>query len=232
MQCSGPGACGAVRLLLVEDDPMIGAAAQRGLQRAGHAVDLAANARDAELAIANGVYDAVVLDLGLPDRSGKEVLRGLRERGNEVPVLIATARDAVADRIAGLDAGADDYIVKPFELDELIARLRAVLRRHVGRGSPLVEHGPLTLDPATRTLRLNARPVDLSAREFAVLEALMRRPGTVVSRAALEEAVYGWDEEVGSNAIEVHLHNLRRKLGADLIRNVRGVGWRIAVGED
>lgn len=211
---------------------MIGAAAEKGLARAGYAVDRARTAREADLAIGNGVYDAVVLDLGLPDRSGMEVLRAVRARRDPVPVLIATARDAVADRIAGLDAGADDYVVKPFDLDELIARLRAVLRRHAGRGSPVVEHGPLALDPAARTLKLRGAPIELSSREFAVLEALMRKAGAVVSRAALEEAVYGWDEEVGSNAIEVHLHNLRRKLGVDVIRNVRGVGWRIAADGD
>ena len=204
---------------------MIGKAVEQGLARAGFTVDWARDGRASELAIANGVYGAVVLDLGLPGKDGLEVLATARARRNHVPVLIATARDAVADRIAGLNAGADDYVVKPFDLDELIARIRALLRRHAGSGAPRLECGPLVLDPVARTVALRGVPVELSAREFAVLEALMQRPGAVLSRSALEEAVYGWNEEVGSNAVEVHLHHLRRKLGAELIRTVHGVGY-------
>jgi two-component system response regulator QseB len=158
------------------------------------------------------------------------ILAGLRSKGNSLPVLITTARDTVPDRIAGLEAGADDYVLKPFDLDELVARVRALLRRHAGSGVPLLQCGALTLDPARRSVTLEGTPVDLSSREFAVLEALMQRPGTVLSREKLEESVYGWGQEVASNAIEVHLHHLRRKLGTGVIRNVRGVGYRIAAG--
>ncbi len=217
-----------MRLLLVEDDAMIGKAVRQGLVAAGFAVDWATDGREAELALANGVYDLVVLDLGLPRKDGMALLAGLRAAGQRVPVLIASARDAVPDRIAGLEAGADDYVLKPFDLDELIARVRALLRRHAGSGSALLSCGPLVLDPARRTVALDGADVALSAREFAVLEALMQRPGAVLSREALEEKVYGWGEEVGSNAIEVHLHHLRRKLGSQRIRNVRGVGYRVS----
>ncbi|MDE2081754.1 MAG: response regulator [Burkholderiales bacterium] len=217
-----------MRILLVEDDAMIGKAVRQGLVAAGFAVDWASDGREAELALANGVYDLVVLDLGLPRKDGMALLATLRGAGNPVPVLIASARDAVRDRIAGLEAGADDYVLKPFDLDELIARVRALLRRHAGSGSALLACGTLVLDPARRTATLDGADVALSAREFAVLEALMQRPGAVLSREALEEKVYGWGEEVGSNAIEVHLHHLRRKLGGNRIRNVRGVGYRVS----
>jgi two-component system response regulator QseB len=216
-----------VRLLLVEDDMMIGKAARQGLVRAGFTVDWVYDGRAAESSMAWGVYHAVVLDLGLPHKDGLDVLKTVRASGNHVPVLIATARDAVAERIAGLNAGADDYLVKPFDLDELTARLRALIRRHAGSGRPELVHGELTLDPTTKTVHLRGQRVPLSAREFSVLEALMRRPAVVLSREALEEAVYGWDQELGSNAIEVHLHHLRKKLGPDVIHNVRGVGYRM-----
>ena len=216
-----------MRILLVEDDAMIGKAVRQGLVHAGFAVDWATDGREAELSLANGVYDLAVLDLGLPRKDGMAVLAMLRERGNQMPVLIASARDTVRDRIAGLEAGADDYVLKPFDLDELIARVRALLRRHAGSGTPLLRAGALVLDPARRCVSLAGVPVELSPREFAVLEALMQRPGAVLSRERLEDSVYGWGEEVGSNAIEVHLHHLRRKLGADVIKNVRGVGYRI-----
>ena len=219
-----------MRVLVVEDDPMIGPAVLSGLRDGGYAADWARDGVEAELAVATGGYQAALLDLGLPRRSGFDVLRALRRKGNDLPVLIITARDAVADRVAGLDSGADDYLVKPFSLEELLARLRAVIRRRVGRASPEIRYGALVLDPVKRTVKLGERPVELSAREFSVLEALMQDPGTVVSRAQLEEAVYGWGEEVESNCVEVHLHNLRRKLGAELIRNVRGVGYRISKG--
>jgi two-component system response regulator QseB len=169
----------------------------------------------------------MLLDLGLPRKDGVAVLQGLRRAGKTLPVLIMTARDAVRDRVAGLDAGADDYLVKPFDLDELAARVRALLRRRGGRADPLLRHGELTFDPATKEARVAGAPVSLSARELAVLEALLDRPGAVLSRAQLEERIYGWDDAVESNAVEVHIHALRRKLGADFIVNVRGVGYRL-----
>ena len=217
-----------MRLLLVEDDAMIGKAVAQGLTRAGFCVDWVADGRAAELSISNAVYQAVILDLGLPCKDGLRVLTDARNKGNPVPVLIATARDAVADRVAGLNAGADDYLIKPYDLEEMIARLRALIRRHAGSASPLLECGGLRVDPVARKVTLDGQPVDVSAREFSVLEALMQKPGAVLSRESLEDAVYGWSSEVGSNAVEVHLHNLRKKLGADRIRNVRGVGYRIA----
>ena len=195
---------------------------------AGFAVDWVSDGRAAELALDNDVYDLAVLDLGLPLKDGMTLLAALRSRGQQLPVLIASARDTVADRIAGLQAGADDYLLKPFDLDELVARVRALLRRTAGIGSPTLKSGTLELDPARRTVLQAGVAVELSAKEFEVLEALMQRPGTVLSRAQLEESVYGWGEEVGSNAIEVHLHHLRKKLGAATIRNVRGVGYRVA----
>jgi two-component system response regulator QseB len=178
--------------------------------------------------LANGVYELALLDLGLPRRDGLDILRAVRRSGHKLPVVIITARDSVADRVTGLDNGADDYLVKPFDLDELLARARAVIRRHEGRSSPQMTCGALTVDPVKRQVTFRGAAVDLSAREFAVLEALMKEPGAVVSREKLEDAVYGWGEEVGSNSIEVHLHHLRRKLTPELIRNVRGVGYRIA----
>jgi two-component system, OmpR family, response regulator QseB len=216
-----------MRLLLVEDDPMIGRAMGQGLRHAGLTVDWVTDGHAAELALANGVYDLAVLDLGLPGKDGMELLRELRARRDLLPVLIVTARDAVADRIDGLNAGADDYVLKPFDLDELVARVRALLRRHAGSGTPLLECGSLTLDTVRREVRRDGEEIQLSAREFALLEALMQRPGAVLSRAQLEDAVYGWGEEVGSNAVEVHLHNLRRKLGPESIRNVRGAGYKV-----
>ena len=216
-----------MRLLLVEDDPMIGRAVRQGLGDAGFAVDWVMDGNAAERALANGVYELALLDLGLPGQDGMALLKRLRHSGNAVPVLIVTARDAVADRIAGLNAGADDYVLKPFDFDELIARVRALLRRHAGGGSPLLECGTLVLDPVRKEVRLKGDLVHLSAREFALLEVLLQRPGAVLSREQLEDSVYGWTEEIGSNAIEVHLHNLRRKLGAETIRNVRGVGYKV-----
>ena len=223
-----------MRLLLVEDDAMIGASVRAGLRQDGFAIDWVTDGEAAEHAFAVGAatYDLVLLDLGLPKKGGLDVLRSLRARGHDVPVLIMTARDAVVDRVAGLDAGADDYLVKPFDLDELAARVRALHRRRGGRAEALLRHGwgddTITLDPARREVRHNDQPVALSTREFAVLEALLQRPGAVLSRAQLEEKVYGWDEEPGSNTIEVYVHGLRKKLGAGLIRNVRGVGYAIA----
>jgi len=219
-----------MRLLLAEDDAMIGESIRRGLRQDGFAVDWVRDGRAAEVALAENVHDLVLLDLGLPRKEGLDVLRAMRRRGDARPVLIVTARDAVADRVAGLDAGADDYVLKPFELTELAARIRALLRRRSGRAAPALTAGDITLDPATHEVRVRENPVALSAREFALLEALLVRPGAVLSRAQLEEKLYGWNEEVGSNAVEVHLHALRRKLPPDTIRNVRGVGWTIARG--
>jgi two-component system response regulator QseB len=216
-----------MRLLLVEDDPMIGASIRNGLRQEGYTVDWVRDGASAEQAAANGVYELILLDLGLPRRDGLEVLATLRRRHNAVPVLVITARDAVSDRIKGLDAGADDYLVKPFDLDELAARIRALLRRQGGRAMPVIEHGPLTLDPATHEVRLHGEPVNLSGREFALLHALIAQPGVPLSRAQLEERIYGWDEEVESNAIEVHIHSLRKKVGPEWVRNVRGVGYLV-----
>ncbi len=216
-----------MRLLLVEDDPMIGESVLAGLRQEGFAVDWVRDGQAAELAIENDVYDLVVLDLGLPRKDGLEVLSAMRAKGNTVPVLILTARDAVPDRIRGLDRGADDYVAKPFDLDELAARVRALLRRRAGRAEPVITHGDLVINPATREASLAGRPLTLSAREFALLEALLDRPGAVLSRAQLEERIYGWGEEVESNTVEVYVHSLRKKLGTGFIRNVRGVGYTI-----
>ncbi len=216
-----------MRLLLAEDDPMIGEAVRDGLHRQGFAVDWVQDGAAADLALLTGTYDLCLLDLGLPRKEGLQILKGLRRKGAALPVVIMTARDAITDRVEGLDAGADDYVVKPFELSELAARVRAVLRRKGGRAAPVITHLDVTLDPSTHEVRREGQPVPLSAREFAVLHALMEHPGRILSRAQLEERLYGWDEEVGSNVVEVHIHSLRRKLGADFIRNVRGVGYRV-----
>lgn len=216
-----------MRVLVAEDDPMIGRAVESGLRASGYATDWVCDGVEAGLALSGGGYDAALLDLGLPRRDGLEILKALRREHRDLPVLIITARDAVQDRIAGLDSGADDYLVKPFSLDELLARMRAVIRRRAGRASPEIRYGALLVDPVRRTVSFREKSVDLSAREFALLEALLQEPGAVVSRARLEEAVYGWGEEVESNSVEVHLHNLRRKLAPELIRNLRGVGYRV-----
>jgi two-component system, OmpR family, response regulator QseB len=216
-----------MRVLVIEDDPMIGRAVVAGLQDAGYTVDWVREGTAAELALTHRVYDLALLDLGLPQRDGLEILKDLRRSGNTLPIVIITARDAIADRVAGLDHGADDYLVKPFDLDELLARARAVIRRKDGRPTPEMACGALVVDPVKRQVTFRGAPVELSQREFAVLAALMKEPGAVVSRDKLEDAVYGWGEEIGSNSIEVHLHHLRRKLLPELIRNVRGVGYRI-----
>lgn len=217
-----------MRLLLVEDDEMVGKSLQLCLVQAGFTVDWVRDGRQAELALGHGIHDLTILDLGLPKVDGMRLLEKLRSSGNGMPVLIASARDTVRDKVAGLEAGADDYILKPFALDELIARVRALLRRHAGSGTPLLRCGALMLDPAKRVVTLNDQPIELSAREFGLLEALMLRPGAVISKEKLEESVYGWGEEIASNAIEVHVHNLRRKLGPERIRNLRGVGYRVS----
>jgi two-component system OmpR family response regulator/two-component system response regulator QseB len=216
-----------MKILLVEDDRLLGDGIRAGLQQAGFAVDWAQDGRAGELALAGEAYDAVVLDLGLPRLSGMEVLARARAAHNAVPVLILTARDTVPDRIAGLDAGADDYLVKPFDLGELQARLRALIRRGRSQAEPVLEHGALRLDPAARSVSWDGQPVELSAREYAVLHALLLNAGRVLSKAQLEEKLYGWGEEIESNAVEVFVHHLRRKLSAELIRTVRGVGYMI-----
>jgi two-component system response regulator QseB len=216
-----------MRLLLAEDDAMIGEAVRAGLRKQGFTVDWVSDGVAAQQALAAEPYEACVLDLGLPRKTGIDVLRELRERGSTLPVLVLTARDAVTDRVAGLDAGADDYLVKPFDLAELVARLRAITRRQAGRASVVLEHRGVTLDAASHEVRRHGQLVSLSPREFALLQALLEHPGRVLSRAQLEERLYGWGEEVESNVVEVHVHTLRRKLGADFIRTVRGVGYRV-----
>ena len=214
-----------MRVLLVEDDPMIGKSVQKGLRQDGYRVDWVRDGQAAELALATTRYELLLLDLGLPGKSGLDVLARLRRADDGIPVLIITARDAVADRIKGLDCGADDYLVKPFDLDELSARMRALRRRRAGRASPVIEHGDLRMNPATHELTLNGSPVALSAREFALLQALLEQAGAPLSRAKLEERLYGWGEEIESNAVEVYIHSLRRKLGSERIKNIRGVGY-------
>ncbi|AMO78819.1 Transcriptional regulatory protein QseB [Pseudomonas citronellolis] len=216
-----------MRILLAEDDPLLGDGIRAGLGLEGDTVDWVTDGVAADQALATDEFDLLVLDLGLPRRDGMEVLRGLRKRGDMTPVLILTARDKVADRVAGLDAGADDYLSKPFDLDELLARVRALTRRHTGRAQPLLEHGQLRLDPATHQVSLGGEPVELAPREYALLRLLLEQRGKVLSRTRLVEALYGWDGELESNAIEVHVHHLRRKLGNELIRTVRGIGYGI-----
>ncbi len=224
-----------MRLLLVEDDRMIGESLRGALRLEGHAVDWVRDGASAQGTLVSERFDLVLLDLGLPMSAapgaetqpggGLDVLRALRARQDATPVIVLTARDGPGDKVAGLDAGADDYLVKPFELDELGARIRAVMRRHSGRAEPALAFGGVTLDPATRQVTQGGAPVLLSAREFAVLEALMQRPGALLSRAQLEDRLYGWGEEIESNAVSVYIHQLRRKLGPQFIQNVRGVGY-------
>jgi two-component system, OmpR family, response regulator QseB len=217
-----------MRILLVEDDPMIGAAVERGLGAEGLAVDWVRDGVAADSALTSHAFDLVLLDLGLPRQDGLTVLQKLRARHDDTPVLILSARDAVANRVAGLNAGADDYLVKPFDLDELIARVHALTRRRAGRASPDIEVGGLRLNPQTHAVSLNGETLALSAREFALLHALIERPGVVLSVPQLQEKIYGWNDEVGSNTVEVYIHSLRKKLGSDFIRNVRGVGYLVA----
>ena len=217
-----------MRLLLVEDDPMIGESVRRGLRQDGFTVDWVQDGAAAEVALRDGVYELLLLDLGLPKKQGLEILSDLRNRGKHIPTLILTARDTVADRVKGLDSGADDYLVKPFDLDELAARIRALLRRNAGRVAPHIEYGDIVLDPASHQAFVKGAEIVLSRREFALLEALLHRAGAVLSRSQLEEKLYGWEDEVQSNTVEVHIHSLRKKLSADLIRNVRGVGYMVA----
>ena len=217
-----------MRLLLVEDDTMIGEAVATGLKRDGFAVDWVRDGKAADHALQIETFDLLLLDLGLPQMGGLDVLKALRSRGQALPVLILTARDAVTDKVQGLDAGADDYVVKPFDLTELSARIRALLRRPSGRAEPVIEHLGVSLNPVTHQVLRDGKEVTLSAREFALLEALLDRPGAILSRPQLEQRMYGWGDEVESNAVEVHIYSLRKKLGTDFIRNVRGVGYRVA----
>jgi DNA-binding response OmpR family regulator len=221
-----------VRILLVEDDRLLGDAVQAGLRQTGFAAEWVRDGPAAEAALATEEFAAVVLDLGLPGRSGLEVLANLRARGNRTPVLILTARDAVQDRIRGLDAGADDYAVKPFDLGELAARLRALIRRGAGQAAPRITVADMALDPAARVLALGGRTVELSVREFALLHALMLNAGRVLSRSQLEQHLYEWGQEVESNTVEVFIHHLRRKIGAERIKTLRGVGYLIPLGPD
>ena len=206
---------------------MIAQALSAGLQESGYTTDWVRDGAAAELALSHGNYDLALLDLGLPRKDGLEVLKTLRRARVDVPVLVISARESLPERILGLDSGADDYLTKPFDLDEVLARMRAVLRRHAGRGSPEIVYGAVTLNPVSRTVQFRGAEVTLSAREFALLEALMKHPGALVPRERLVDALYGWDDEVESNVLEVHLHHLRRKLCPELILNVRGVGYRL-----
>jgi two-component system OmpR family response regulator/two-component system response regulator QseB len=217
-----------MRILLAEDDPQLGDGLTVGLRQDGYAVDWVKDGIAADLALKSESFDLLVLDLGLPRLSGMEVLARLRGRGQALPVLILTARDATGDKIAGLDGGADDYVVKPIDLDELAARVRALARRTAGRAAPLLQHGDLVLDPAARQVMLGGTPVELSVREFSLLQTLMENRGRAMTRAQLEGSLYGWRDEPDSNALEVHIHHLRKKLGAERIRTLRGVGYMMA----
>lgn len=222
-----------MRILLVEDDQMIAEAISLGLKNARYAVDWVNNGRTAETALNSQQYDLVLLDLGLPGQDGLTVLRHLRQNKNNTPVLIVTARDDLESRLSGLDGGADDYIIKPFDLSELLARIRAVLRRQSGQSTPQLTNGSMTLDPSNYqvTLLKNTHPISLSNKEFAILQALMTRPGIIHSRADLEDKLYAWGDEVESNAIDFLIHGLRKKIGKEHIKNVRGVGWLVAKQE-
>ena len=216
-----------MKLLLVEDDALLGEGVRAGLKQAGFAVDWVQDGLAAKVALDSEEYDLLVLDLGLPKLSGMDLLKSVRAKRASLPVLILTARDTVADRVAGLNAGADDYLLKPFDLDELIARLNALLRRSAGQVELTLQHGAIELTPASHQVRLAGQAVSMSAREFALLHTLLLHTGRVHSREQLEQTLYGWGEEVESNAIEVHVHHLRKKLGSDLIRTLRGVGYVI-----
>lgn len=216
-----------MRVLLVEDDAILGGGIKSGLSQVGFGVDWAQTCDQGRLALATGNYEALVLDLNLPDESGLNLLRELRASNHPLPVLILTARDTLQDKLAGFSRGADDYLVKPFELDELIARLRALLRRSHGRAGTKIRYGHIEVDPEARTVSQNGLPVDLPHREFTLLEDLIENQGRVLTRTQLEQSLYGWNTEVESNAIEVHVHHLRKKLGSDLIKTVRGVGYMI-----
>lgn len=216
-----------MRILLIEDDPMIGKGLRQALQDAAMSVDWVRDGHAGSEALAVGEYALVLLDLGLPGMSGIDILRGSRKAGNKTPVLVITARDELEDRVSGLDLGADDYLVKPFDLRELLARVRAVIRRHSGQADSIIRNGDIELDTASHALSYRGSTQLLSAREFAVMRALLERPGTILSRGQLEEKIYGWGEEVESNAVDVLIHYIRRKFDKDIINNVRGAGWSV-----
>lgn len=217
-----------MRILLVEDDDLLGDGVEAGLKQAGYTVDWVRDGKAGELAMTSESYDAAILDINLPRQSGLDILNKRRGAGDDTPVLLLTARDTINDRVSGLDCGADDYLVKPFALAELCARLRALTRRHAGRSTPAIAHGSLQLDPAAREVRVDGNIIALSPREFTLLELLLTHRGQVLSKAQLESALYGWGEEVESNSVEVHIHHLRKKLGTELIRTMRGVGYMIS----
>ncbi|WP_299540934.1 response regulator transcription factor [uncultured Herbaspirillum sp.] len=220
-----------MRVLLVEDDAMIGEAIQAALKDASYAVDWVKDGQIAVTTITSQHYDIALLDLGLPGKDGLDVLRSIRAKNIPIPLLIITARDGLDDRLQGLDGGADDYVLKPFQIAELLARMRAVLRRKGGMASPLLTNGLVSLDPVSKEASLpEGGATQLSNREFALLHALLIRPGAILSRSELEDRIYGWNEEVESNAVEYLIHALRRKLGSDIIKNVRGVGWMVSKG--
>ncbi|NUU02366.1 response regulator [Herbaspirillum robiniae] len=217
-----------MRVLLVEDDRMISAATEQALRDAAYAVDCVSDGGSAQLSVNTQQYDVILLDLGLPRLDGFHVLRHLRDNKINTPVLIITARDGLEDRIRGLDAGADDYVIKPFEMDELLARMRAVIRRHGGSSSPLLTNGAIQLDLASREISFEGATQRLSAREFSLMQSLMLRPGAILSRQDLEDRIYGWNEEVESNAVEYLIHSIRKKFGNQIIKNVRGLGWMVS----
>ena len=217
-----------MRILLVEDDPELGDGLTVGLRQAGFAVDWLRDGHSADQALQSESFDLIVLDLGLPRLSGMEVLNRARGRGQSMPILILTARDATGDKVSGLDAGADDYLVKPIDLDELSARIRALTRRSAGRAAPLLTHGELSIDLAAHCVTFAGQEVELSSREFSLLQILIENAGRVLTRTQLEQSIYGWRDEPDSNALEVHIHHLRKKLGSDLIRTLRGVGYTIS----
>jgi two-component system response regulator QseB len=216
-----------MRLLLIEDDMMIGATVLDMLRADGYAVDWVRDGVAADTTLLSQLYDLVILDLGLPKKDGLEVLRALRARKLRTPVIVATARDAIVQRIAGLDAGADDYIIKPYDMDELLARIRALLRRSAGRAEPIYEYRNVKINPVTKEVMVDDDNVILTSREWGVLEVLLARPGVILSRAQLEEKLFSWKDEISSNAVEVYVHGLRKKLGGHLIQNVRGLGYLV-----
>ena len=216
---------GNMRLLLVEDNQILGKGIHAGLTQAGYAVDWVKDGETALSALKCEEYDLAVVDIGLPGCSGLEVLSSLRDKGLDLPVLLLTARDTIHDRVVGLDCGADDYMVKPFDLDELNARIRALLRRSVGRTTPVIRHGAIELDPAAHTIKKDGQVVELSNRAYAIMQTLLENAGRVMSRSRLEQSLYSWKDDIESNAVEVHIHHIRKKLGNDLIRTIRGVGY-------
>ncbi len=221
-----------MRLLLVEDDEILGDGLVAGLKMEGYAVDWLTNGKLADEALKINSYELIVLDLNLPDMDGLDILRALRGRKDETPVMVLTAKDTIPDRVLGLDSGADDFVIKPFELDEVCARLRALARRNEGRSAPTIEYKGIVLDPASHQVTLDDEKIELSQKEFEILSFLMSNIGRVISRARLEESLYSWDSDIESNTVEVHIHYLRKKLGSAIIRTVRGVGYIIDIDDD